>query len=48
MAYVFVRERSAKLDKDRALSEDIETLAESILSGQIRRNVEAAIGELEV
>jgi histidine ammonia-lyase len=48
MAYDFVRERSAKLDKDRALSEDIETLAESILSGQFRRNVEAAIGELEV
>lgn len=48
MAYDFVRERSAKLDKDRALSEDIETMAESILSGQFRRHVEATIGELEV
>jgi histidine ammonia-lyase len=47
-AYDFVRQRSAKLDKDRALADDIEVMAQSIMSGSFRGHVEAAVGELEV
>lgn len=43
-AYNFVRNASPALDKDRALSHDIEVISRSVMSGEMRRHVEKALG----
>ncbi|MEY4066769.1 MAG: hypothetical protein RIR26_2977, partial [Pseudomonadota bacterium] len=46
-AHQFIRSRSPALNCDRALATDIETVAESIFSGEFRKHVEQLLGELE-
>jgi histidine ammonia-lyase len=45
-ARTFIRTLSPRLDEDRPLSKDIETLAEGIASGELTAAVEAATGPL--
>ena len=45
-AYGVIRSRVPRLDKDRVLSRDIETMVELLHDGGIIRAVEAAVGPL--
>jgi histidine ammonia-lyase len=45
-AYQAVREKVPRLDRDRSLSPDIQTVGALIKSGEIVRRVEGAVGQL--
>lgn len=44
----FVRRHSPKLDTDRSLAHDIESISQCILSGTLRKQVESQVGPLEI
>ena len=47
-AYEFIRQHSAFMETDRALAPDIEVISAAIKTGEFRRSVEKACGELTV